>query len=90
MAASAPGRHGPGWPATHPAELGTPRTRAFAGGIFFALLALAFQRPIAASRARRLHAAFYIPMAYYTDRFFYSRRLSKIAQEDAARKQGGG
>ena len=53
------------------------------------LLAVAFGRPVGASAALAgFMLLFYIPMAYYTDRFMYSRRLAKIAQEQAERKQG--
>ncbi len=32
---------------------------------------------------------FYIPMAYYTDRFFFNRQLRKQQQERAKAQQGG-
>ncbi|MGZ5312493.1 MAG: hypothetical protein ACXWZW_12615 [Solirubrobacterales bacterium] len=55
--------------------------------IFFALMALAFQRPIAsAAGIAAFMVAFYVPMAYFTDRLFYNRNLRK---QQAARSQGG-
>ena len=60
--------------------------------IFFALMALAFQRPIAsAAGIAAFMVAFYVPMAYFTDRFFYHRNLRKAgagaAREVAAHRQ---
>ena len=55
--------------------------------IFFALMALAFQRPIAsAAGIAAFMVAFYVPMAYFTDRLFYNRNLRK---QQAARSQDG-
>jgi hypothetical protein len=63
---------------------------AAAGVIFFVLMALVFSRPIgAAAGIAGFMLLFYIPMAYYTDRFFYGRQLRKQQQERAARAQGG-
>lgn len=63
---------------------------AIAGLIFFALMAIAFKRPIAASLGiAAFMLAFYIPMAYYTDRFFYNRHLRKQQAERAARARSG-
>ncbi len=60
-----------------------------AAAIFFALLALAFQRPPMASAALAgFMLAFYVPMGYLTDRFFYQRRLRKEQQERAERAAG--
>ena len=62
------------------------RKGVLAAGIFFALLALAFQRPLAASAGiAAFMVVFYVPMAYYTDRFFYNRQKRKEQQE----RQGG-
>jgi hypothetical protein len=59
-----------------------------AGVVFFALLALAFKRPIGeAAGLAGFMLAFYIPMAYYSDRFFYSRAMRKQAEERAAKQQ---
>ena len=85
--ASGPG----GRPLTAPSWRSAAQKAAFAGVIFFVLLALVFQRPMGASAALAgFMLLFYIPMAFYTDRFFYSRRLSKIAEEQAASKRDGG
>jgi hypothetical protein len=55
-----------------------------AAAIFFALMALAFQRPLgAAAGIAAFMVAFYVPMAYYTDRFFYTRNLRKQQQARA-------
>lgn len=60
-----------------------------AGGIFFALLVLAFGRPPGASVAlAAFMLLFYVPMAYYTDRFFYNRARAKEQEERAQRAQG--
>jgi hypothetical protein len=49
-------------------------------------MALAFQRPIAsAAGIAAFMVAFYVPMAYLTDRFFYNRNLRK---QQSARSQG--
>jgi hypothetical protein len=55
-----------------------------AAAIFFALMALAFQRPLgAAAGIAAFMVAFYVPMAFYTDRFFYQRGLRKQQQAHA-------
>jgi hypothetical protein len=55
-----------------------------AAAIFFALMALAFQRPLgAAAGIAAFMVAFYVPMAFYTDRFFYNRNLRKQQQAHA-------
>jgi hypothetical protein len=85
QAASGPG----GRPLTPPSWASAARKAGVAGLIFFVLLAVAFSRPIGASAALAgFMLLFYIPMAYYTDRFMYSRRLGQIAKEQAERKQG--
>jgi len=59
-----------------------------AAAIFFVLLAVAFGREIAPSAGiAAFMVAFYIPMAYYTDRFMYNRAKRKAEQE---RAQAGG
>jgi hypothetical protein len=56
----------------------------FAGLIFFVLLFVAFGREVGPSAALAgFMLAFYIPMAYYTDRFFYNRARRKEAEERA-------
>ncbi len=64
---------------------------ALAAGLFFAGLVFLFKEPAGTTAA--LSAAmvgFYVPMAYYVDRFFYNRQLRKEEQERLARSQGGG
>lgn len=57
--------------------------------IFFVLLALAFGRPIGASLGIALFMlVFYVPMAYYTDRFFYNRQLAKAERDRQAKAPG--
>jgi hypothetical protein len=49
-----------------------------AAAIFFALLALAFGRPVGASAAlSALMLLFYVPMGYFIDRFFHRRRMAQ-------------
>jgi len=49
-----------------------------ASGIFFALLVAAFGRPVTASAALSLlMLAFYVPMGYLIDGFFYRRRTGQ-------------
>ena len=58
--------------------------------IFFVLLALAFGRPIGASLGIALFmVVFYVPMAYFTDRFFYNRQLAKAERDRQAKATGG-
>jgi Flp pilus assembly protein TadB len=86
QAASGPG----GRPLNPPSWRSAIQKALFAGVIFFVLIAVAFGRPIGASAAlAAFMLVFYAPMAYYTDRFFYSRRLNKMAEEQAASKRGG-
>ena len=60
------------------------RKGAFAGLIFFVLLFLAFGRDVVPSALLAgSMLLFYIPMAYYTDRFFYNRAKRKEAEERA-------
>jgi hypothetical protein len=45
---------------------------------FFAIITFAFGEPVASSAIlSTVMVAFYIPMAYYTDSFFYNRQLRK-------------
>lgn len=59
-------------------------------GLFFAVLlfplsTLVFGQPVAGAAVLTVIAAvFYVPLGYYTDRFFYQRRQ---AREQAAREQ---
>ena len=62
--------------------LTTPTWRGAAGkgliaaGIFFTLLVVAFGREVVPSvLISMLMLVFYIPMGYYTDRFFWRRRM---------------
>jgi hypothetical protein len=73
-------------PGTTPPTWGSAfRKGLFAALIFFALMALAFQRPlVSAAGIAAFMVAFYVPMAYYSDRFFYNRNLRK---QQAARSQ---
>ncbi len=60
-----------------------------AAGIFFALIAFAFGEPPASSAALAAGMLiFYVPMAYYTDRFFFNRNLRK--QRSKAGGNGAG
>ncbi len=57
-----------------------------AAGLFFALFAGIFGRPLGASALTSLFMlVFYIPLSYYVDGFFYRRRLS---QEQKQRQAG--
>jgi hypothetical protein len=54
--------------------------------IFFVLIGLVFSRPLGSAAGIALFMlVFYIPMAYYTDRFFYNRQLLKARRE----REGG-
>lgn len=64
-------------------------------GGFFALLlfpiSLLFGQPVAgAALLTVLAALFYVPLGYYTDRFFYQRRAAKAEAEKQARKETRG
>lgn len=71
-------------------------------GLFFAALLLPvsilFGQPIGGAIILAVFAAaFYIPLGFYTDRFFYRRRMAKAQREreakkaeSAAKKAGGG
>jgi hypothetical protein len=61
-----------------------------AAGIFFALLALAFGRPPGGSLLLAgFMMLFYVPMTYYTDGFFYKRRLRQAEQARLERAERG-
>lgn len=64
-------------------------------GAFFALLllpiSLLFGQPLAGAIVLTvLAAAAYIPLGFYTDGFFYRRRLAKARAEAQARKEARG
>ena len=49
---------------------------------FFAIIAFAFGEPVGSSAIlATVMVAFYIPMAYYSDSFFYNRQVRKAEQE---------
>jgi Flp pilus assembly protein TadB len=54
---------------------------AIAAALFVVLLAVMGQNPMAALLIGILMMAFYVPMAYLLDRFFYQRHLRKEAQK---------
>jgi len=57
-----------------------------AAGIFFALMLLAFQRPVVQALALAVFMlVFYVPFGYYFDQFFYRRRQRQKQRE---REQG--
>lgn len=58
-----------------------------AAGIFFVLLVLIFRRPLAPSLVLSVFMlAIYVPLGYYTDRFFYRRRQRQRQREHEERK----
>lgn len=65
-----------------PPTWGTAFRRGLIGaGIFVVLLVVAFSRPFAASLALGLlMLAIYVPLGYYVDRFFWSRRRAAAAK----------
>jgi hypothetical protein len=80
-------RPGPG--AAQPTWASAFRKSLVAGALFLVLLAVIFKRPLGASAALAgFMLVFYIPMAYYTDRYMYMRRLRKDEQERIARSGG--
>ena len=59
-------------------------------GLFFLLVVVAFgEKPGPSLGLAAFMLLFYIPMAYYTDRFFYQRQLRKQARARADKAQGG-
>ena len=61
-------------------------------GVIFALLlfpvSLLFGQPVAGAAALTVIAAlFYVPLGYYTDRFFYQRRFAREQEAKLAKKQ---
>jgi hypothetical protein len=64
---------------------------ALAAGLFFAGLVLLFKEPVGTTAVLSVAMiGFYVPMAYYVDRFFYNRQLRKEEQERLARSSGRG
>ncbi|MGZ5333694.1 MAG: hypothetical protein ACXWD7_07305, partial [Solirubrobacterales bacterium] len=60
---------------------------ALASLLFFALFAGIFHRPIGASAGfAAFMLAFYVPLSYYLDGFFYRRRTRQLQQKQ---QQGG-
>ena len=52
--------------------------------LFFGLIVFAFKEPVGPSAGlAAFMLLFYIPMAYFTDKFMYNRQLRKQAQERA-------
>lgn len=61
-----------------------------AAGIFFVLVVVIFSRPVGASVLLAVFMlAFYIPLSYYTDSFFYRRRARQIEQRRIAASRKG-
>ncbi|HET8592462.1 MAG TPA: hypothetical protein VFL56_02265 [Solirubrobacterales bacterium] len=66
---------------------------AIASVLFFALLAIMGQAPVASAAIAVLMMGFYVPMSFLMDRFFYQRNLRKEARQRAereAQRAGGG
>ena len=64
---------------------------ALAAGLFFAGLVLLFKEPVGTTAVLAVAmTGFYVPMAYYVDRFFYNRQLRKEQAEKLARSQNRG
>lgn len=64
-------------------------------GFFFAALlfpvSVLFGQPVAGALALSLIAAvFYVPLGFYTERFFYNRRQAKLRRERAAQQAESG
>ncbi len=58
----------------------------FGAAIFLILMMLAFKRPFGEALALSVvMLAMYVPLGYYVDRFFYSRRRARERQQKAAR-----
>jgi hypothetical protein len=64
------------------------RKSLIAGGLFFALLVLAFGRgPLPSAAIAVLMLGFYVPMSFLVDRFFYQRRQRHDEKERLERAQ---
>jgi Flp pilus assembly protein TadB len=60
---------------------------AVAAGLFVVIVAFVFQRPLASALVLgAAMMAFYVPMGYFIDRFFYNRRQRQLQAEREARK----
>jgi Flp pilus assembly protein TadB len=60
---------------------------AVAAGLFVVIVAFVFQRPLVSALALgAAMMAFYVPMGYFIDRFFYNRRQRQLQAEREARK----
>jgi Flp pilus assembly protein TadB len=61
---------------------------AVAAGLFVVIVVLLFKRPMAPALGLGvLMLAFYVPMGYFIDRFFYNRRQRQRQAERQARKE---
>jgi len=82
-------------PGMTPPTWGAAITKAvFAGALFFVLLAVIFKNPVGGAAAiAALMTAFYVPMAYYLDKWLYNYRKGKEERQkraEAERRAGGG
>ena len=82
------GRSRPGGRGAQARTLSPPSWRSAAlkavpiAGLFFGLIVLAFGEPVGPSAGlAAFMLLFYIPMAYFTDKFMYGRQLRKQAEE---------
>lgn len=79
----APGPRAPSWGSAF-------QKGALAAGLFFAGLVFLFGQPVGSTAILSIAmVGFYVPMAYYVDRFFYNRQLRKEEREKLARSQRG-
>jgi hypothetical protein len=63
----------------------------FAAALFFGGLVLLFKEPVGTTAVLSIAmVGFYVPMAYYVDRFFYNRQLRKEEKERLARSEQRG
>ena len=78
-------------PLTPPTWRGAILKGGLAAALFFALIALAFGRALGASLLlAAFMMLFYVPMTYYTDRFFYRRRLRQLERAKLEKAEGRG
>ena len=86
---SAPRGRGAGRTVSPPSWRSAFLKGAGAAAIFFLLISVAFGRGVSeALPVAALMLAFYVPMAFLTDRFFYNRQLRKEAKARAEQEQG--
>jgi hypothetical protein len=65
---------------------GAFRRGLFGAAIFLILMMIAFKRPfLEALSLSVVMLAMYVPLGYYVDRFFYTRRRARERQQKAAR-----